>query len=454
LKWLALSIGLMAIIPLAGWIRANPRHSLKIWMLLGFLPFVTSYFHFYMAAYSASEWGGYVKGAEISIIDIIAMSLYLNLPRTRESLPFRYLMALYFVAALISAIQALAPIQSLFFPWQLARMFLLYATVARGCVDYRVTRAIMKGMAFAIIFETLFVIWQRFGLGLVQTPGTLGHQNLLGIMSHFVTLPFFALLLSNARGKLPAVAVLSGALLGVSTASRATIGLLAVGLAGIFSFSAMGKWTSRKATVLLVGALASAVLAPAAMAALEHRFEVVPLGDQEGEDSYDERGAYKSVAAAMLDDHPFGIGANHFTVIGNVGGYFERSKLGAYTLARSGNVHNIYYLVAAETGYPGLIAVLLLLGAPLFVALRCGWRNLGDERGDLLLGLGVSLLAVYVHSWEEWSLATFSAEYLLAITMGLVAANAQQLGYWKNFRQIKPQKPIVPSWVRTDVNFN
>ena len=298
----------------------------------------------------------------------------------------------------------------------------------------------MKGMLAAIIFETIFVIWQRFGLGLVQTPGTLGHQNLLGFMSHLVTLPFFALLLSKARGKLPALAVLSGAILGVSTASRATIGLLAVGFVAIFSLSALRKWTPRKATVLLVGTLALAVLAPAAMVALEHRFEVVPLGDQEAEDSYDERGAYKSVAAAMLDDHPLGIGANHFTVIGNVGGYFERSKLGAYTLARSGNVHNIYYLVAAEMGYPGLIALLLLLGAPLFVAFRCGWRNLGDERGDLLLGIGVALLAVYIHSWAEWSLATFSAEYLLAITMGLIAANAQQLGYWKTLspRQLTP----------------
>ena len=136
-------------------------------------------------------------------------------------LPFRYLMAGYFIAALISAVQALAPIHSLFFPWQLARMFLIYATVARGCVDYKVTRAIMTGMAAAIIFETFFVIWQRFGLGLVQTPGTLGHQNLLGIMSHLVTLPFFALLLSEARGKLPAFAVFSGAILVISTASRA-----------------------------------------------------------------------------------------------------------------------------------------------------------------------------------------------------------------------------------------
>ena len=40
--------------------------------------------------------------------------------------------------------------------------------------------------------------------------------------------------------------------------------------------------------------LALAVLAPAAFVALEHRFEVVPLGDQDSEDSYDERGAYKA----------------------------------------------------------------------------------------------------------------------------------------------------------------
>ena len=438
MKWLALTIGLLLIVPLTAWLRGNPRHSLKVWMLLGFLPFVTNYFHFYMAAYSAPEWGGYVKGAEISIIDLIALSLYLSLPRTRWSLPFRYLMAGYFIAALISAAQALAPIQSLFYPWQLARMFLIYATVARGCVDYKVTRAIMTGMAAAIFFETFFVIWQRFGLSLVQTPGTLGHQNLLGFMSHFVTLPFFALLLSKARGKLPAFAVFSGTILGISTASRATIAVLAVGFAAIFSISAMGKWTSRKATVLLVGMLALAVLAPAAFVALEHRFEVVPLGNQDSEDSYDERGAYKEVASAMLDDHPFGIGANHFTVIGNVGGYFERSKLGAYTLARSGNVHNITTWFPTETGYPGLTA--FTSGAPLFVALRCGWRNLGDERGDLLIGLGVALLAVYVHSWAEWSMATFSAEYLLAITMGLIAANARQLGYWKNLsrRQLTP----------------
>jgi hypothetical protein len=93
-------------------------------------------------------------------------------------------------------------------------------------------------------------------------------------------------------------------------------------------------------------------------------------------------------------------------------------------------------LTAAEIGYQGLIALLLLLGSPLIVAFRCGWRNRGDERGDLLLGLGVALLAVYIHSWVEWVLVSFSAQYFLAITMGLIAGNAQQLGYWSSVRGI------------------
>jgi nucleoside-diphosphate-sugar epimerase len=105
-----------------------------------------------------------------------------------------------------------------------------------------------------------------------------------------------------------------------------------------------------------------------------------------------------SMIKAGRSDHPLGIGANHFAVIGNIENYYARAGVKAAMMARAGNVHNFYYLTAAETGYQGLIALLLLLISPLFVAFRCGWRNLGDYRGDLLLGLGVALLTVYLHS--------------------------------------------------------
>ena len=427
MKWAALGICLAFVLPLAFWLRTNPRQRLIFWMALGFLPFAVNYFHLYMAIYSAAEWGGYVKGAEFSLLDAVALILYISLPRVRHSLPFRLSMALYFLATVLSAFQALFPILSLFYPWQLARMFLVYATVAKGCADPKATWALMRGMGAAIIVEMGLVLWQRFGLHLIQTGGTLGHQNLLGLMSHLVILPFFALLLAGPRGLFAAAVVLAGAITNVSTASRGTIGFSALGLLAVFMLSATGQWTSRKARVLLVGALVMAIIVPAAIISLQERFNAMPLG----EEIYNEREAYKEAAATMLSDHPMGIGANSFAVIGNMRNYFNLGDVASVASSRAGNVHNIYYLVAAETGYLGLATLLILFVSPVIVAFRGWWRNRADEKGSLLLGFGVALLTVYFHSWYEWSLATFSAQYLLAMIIGLVAANARALGYWQ-----------------------
>ena len=90
----------------------------------------------------------------------------------------------------------------------------------------------------------------------------------------------------------------------------------------------------------------------------------------------------------MLSDHPLGVGANQFAVIGNVEHYYESAGVQIYASALAGNVHNLYYLTAAETGYPGLVAALIASYRPFIVAFRCGWQNSGDYRGDLLLRLG------------------------------------------------------------------
>jgi O-antigen ligase len=137
-------------------------------------------------------------------------------------------------------------------------------------------------------------------------------------------------------------------------------------------------------------------------------------------------------ASMMLSDHPMGVGANHFVLVANAQGYFARSGLSWIGFAST--VHNAYWLVAAETGYIGIVAFVILLLRPLTVAFLCGWRNRGDRRGDLLLGLGVALLMVYLHSFYEWVFVTFGVQYIFAVTIGLVAGLAQQLGYWSRSR--------------------
>src|SRR5205085_11098196 len=122
------------------------------------------------------------------------------------------------------------------------------------------------------------------------------------------------------------------------------------------------------------------------------------------------------------------IGANHFAFVANLEGYFEKAGLG--WASRSAQVHNLYWLVAAETGYLGLLTLLVLLVRSALVAFVCSWRYRGDERRDVLLGLGVALLIVCVHSGFEWIWVSFEPQYLFFIDAGLVGGLALRLGYW------------------------
>jgi hypothetical protein len=83
-KWVVLVIILAVISPLSGWLRRNFREIPKFWMLMGFLPFVLSDLHLYMAIYSLPDAGWYLKGAEFSVLDALALSLYLSLPGGRH----------------------------------------------------------------------------------------------------------------------------------------------------------------------------------------------------------------------------------------------------------------------------------------------------------------------------------------------------------------------------------
>jgi O-antigen ligase len=308
-------------------------------------------------------------------------------------------------------------------------VFLVYAVVAKACADERVAPALLTGMTIGLCFEACFAIWERFGLGILQAGGTLGHQNFLGLMSHFVTFPWLALLLAGERGWRPIAGPLAGLVIAALTVSRGTVGLMGAGYVGIFALSVLRRWTPRKAIILAVGVASVCVLAPVILSSFDQRFNEAE-GAAGYESKYDERGAFENAAEKMISDHPMGVGSNYYVVAANTGGYNTRAAVTWAAGSETANVHNVYFLVAAETGYIGLITFVLMLLRPLVVAFRCGWRNRRDRRGDLLLGLGMSLFIVYIHSYFEWIFITFQAQYMFALDAGLVAGLATQLGYW------------------------
>lgn len=419
---------------LVNWIRNNPKHIPKIWTIIGALPFLisTGPHPLYIALISWAQWPGYVKGVEVSAIDFFAIAIYLTQPRTGGSLPFRLSISLYLVAILLSALTAQVPFAAVFYVWQCARMFLIYIVVVRACADSRVAPALLIGMAAGLWFQVGIASWQKFITGAIQPGGTVGDKNLLGMMSQFVGIVWFAALLGGWKGRTPVLAPLASALAAILTVSRAAIGFTGIGFVLVYFLSAAQSWTKKKATIALLGVVALLVLVPATLVSLENRFSSEPLTR-----GYDERAAFQKAAELMLADHPLGVGANNYIVAANVGGYDERAGVAERTESRATNVHNTFLLVAAETGYFGLVSFALMLLRPLIVAFRCWWQNRNDRRSDLLLGLGVSLLMVYLHCLYEWVFLSFQTQYLFAMLVGLIAGLAQQKGYWQSLRQSK-----------------
>jgi hypothetical protein len=411
---------------LAQWIRSNPAANVpKVMTLVGFLPFGTAPFHLYMAAVSWPEWPGYVKGMEFSVLDAIALALCLGLPRNSQPLPFRLSMSFYFLAASAAVLQAAVPVAGLFYPWQLLRMFLLFSATSRACAWPRATIGLLTGMAAGLCMEAAVAGWGRLAHGALQASGTASHQNLLGLMSHFIVFPFFALVLSGSSGLFVIATMIAGIAVEVLTTSRATIGLAAGAYAGLFLISSLRQWTPHKAAILLGVSVLAAALTPLVLWSFNQRFAA------EEQTNYDERAAFAAAASMMLSDHPLGVGPNSYVLTANVGGYNTRAGVAPTVGSSSANVHNIYWLVASETGYLGLATFILMLLCPVFTAFHCGLRNRGDQRGDLLLGIGVALLTVYVHSLFEWIFITFESQYMLAVELGMMVGVARQLGYWR-----------------------
>ncbi len=422
MKWVFLAILLASIWPASSWMRKHPDKLNWLCFLIGFLPFVTGWLHLFAAPISWAEWAGYAKGLEIYAVDAVAIVILVVLRGRLIRPPFVVPMALYFVSSLLATFGAAFPMAAAFYCWQLLRAFAIYLAVANVVAfEFEAVAAILKGLAAGELLECAVAVWQRFGQHVLRTPGTLQSDNELGIASHFVILPFFAIMLGGNRGWLPAIVVLAGLLADALTASRGAVLLALAGLGVVTLFSTFAIFSARKLGIVVSGLAVLAVVAPIAMASFDQRFA---QGGNLGLTEDTERLAFKRAAWMMWDDHPGGVGPNNFAVAANMDGYYRRSgaisALGAFS-----NVHNVYILVLTETGPAGLASYVLMLAMPLVMALRygaiSGRRDPDDPRRDILIGASVTLLIVYIHSTEEWVPIVTSLQYLLAIVFGLVA---------------------------------
>lgn len=420
MKWVFL-LALVALVPvLAGWIAQNPNKRPAVAVVMGLLPFVMAPWHLYVAPYGWPIWAGHTKGIELSLLDAIAFAVLVSPPRSRFKLPFKAAFFTYLGCVLLSLAVARMPTATVFYLVQVLRMTVVFAAIVKLCEHERVPAALMTGMILGIGTQAYYAI-SGFAGGAVESAGTFGHRNLLGLVTHFVLLPSLALVLAGERGWAPKAGVFLSAIVVILTSSRATIGLAGPACFGLLILSMIRKNSSRKAAIVTAACIGLAIAAPLAIASLDKRFERTGVSDES------ERIAFENAAKMMIVENPLGVGANNYVFVANGEGYSSRAGVHWGYGSRSTSVHNAYLLIAAETGYLSLIAFCLLLALAIKTAFQTAWRYRNDRRGELSLGLGVALLVVAIHSKFEWAALVFSVQYLLACNLGLIAGLANQL---------------------------
>jgi len=413
---------LLSIPVLIGWLRRYPRHRKWAYLGIGALPFLISAFNLDAAFLTWPAWPGYAKGIVVSLLDTLAIAILATSRRPLRKLPFLLLFLAYLLAVALSLAVSSLPMSSFFYLSQLVRVLLIFVAVASFAGDPRAIRWLSFGLALGAIFQAVVTIDQRLS-GVVQAAGTMGHQNLLGLMLHFVTLPLLALLLAGERSKLIMFGVLAALVAVALGASRGTVGFVAIGVAFLFVLSLARRPTTHKWKIVGLAVVALAIVAPIAMTSFQERFTVRPVS--QGSD--EERLAFERAAKSMWRDHPMGVGANQYVVVANSQGYSARAGVIWNWASRSANVHNMYLLAAAETGWPGFLTFIALLSIPIIRGLIFAFRNRRDARGEIVLGASVTFMILGLHGLYEWVFVVYHAQYVFAIALGIVAGCIRQM---------------------------
>lgn len=414
MKWIFLA-GLMILVPtLVALLRGQPRLLPPLAFAIGLTPFLIAPFHLYAAPISWAYWQGPVKGVEVTLLDAIAIAVLFVTRPVRFPRGPKIGLGVIGIAVLISSLAAGTLFPCFFYAWQLARAALLTVAVARLTASSKEAPvAILTGVGAGVVAAALSATWAHLH-GAVQTGGFLGHQNTLGIISHFASIPAFALLLAKRRTGLALVILAAEVLILYAGGSRGTIGLFAIGMVICAGLSLRHRKSGRKAAILAGFAVLGLVAAPVMLAAIERRPQ------DEIASSNAEREAFKAAARLIIADHPLGIGADRYVLVANIGGYSDKAGVPWNNTEREAPVHNSWLLITAELGYLGLIGFLILVGSCAVYGIRALSRIEHGERADLLVGITTALIVVALHSCFEWITMTYLVHYFFAMAAGML----------------------------------
>jgi len=318
-----------------------------------------------------------------------------------------------------------------------ARAYLLYWVVVNAVKERKDVEAILWGLVAAALHQSWVVFYDKYitGAYVYRSLGSFPHYNSLAMYLNMILPVIVAVLLASPARKpwmdgLRAAAAFGGVVCVVFTKSRAA---LVIGVGGLCMVSALSLllWPSRrKARLLAAGLVAIMAFGAAVAPKIVRRFEKAPA------ESGETREHFNRAAMAMARDHFWGTGLNSYSwMLRNTDYYWlvyqdvleetpdpEAFRASEQGESRMGTAHHIYLLMAAETGWLGMVAFILFLSWFLCRNAILLFFVRDDYYGALLVGLLSGFVATHLNGLLEWVLRQTQVFFLFMLLSGLMVA--------------------------------
>jgi hypothetical protein len=416
MRYLAIAFVLLSYPALVHLLQTQVSRRHWAYFFLGMLPFVVHTWQVEAALINWAAWPGYAKGMVLTLEDTLALAIITTHRQPHGRPPLTGFIALYMLAVAQSIAQAEVPMASTFYLFQMMRFIVVVIAVAKIAGNPRALQWLGMGLACGMTYEAILTLNQKMQ-GAFQAAGNMAHPNQLGMMAHFVILPLLGMLLAGYRSRILMLGIVSSLVVVIAGASRATIGLVGLGVALVLLLSLFRHSTPHKKRMVGFAVVAMLVATPFLLNSVGKRL----AQQQEHASGYDERDAFERTAKSIWNDYPMGVGANYYIPIANGKGYAARAGVAWSGGSRATNVHNTFLLVAAETGWPGLITYVAMLGAAVLAGWRFTFGRRRDPRGDIALGSTIAIVMMALHSKYEWITMTYQVQYVIAISFGVIS---------------------------------
>ena len=337
--------------------------------------------------------------------------------------PGTLLLVTFIGVCAISLVGAREPLLGLMDLSKLTRGLVVFWVSANLVADDRMARNLPLYMLLFVGVEMTTAVYQHLS-GVWWVHGTFDHKNSFA-MSMNLFLPTFLADGLRARGRRTGIVLAYGlGALGL-VISRSRFGWFTMALsAGFVLVACFGVtlWQrDRRGLVrqLIVIAALAALAVPVAAKSLD---SIINRFDEDAEASMDFRHRNNEIATTLAAERPLGVGLNNYVreldePIGRLLAPMDRTV-----------AHHLYLYVAAETGYPGLVALVLMLVGFLAMALRLIVRAVKPWSKTFGIGVGAAILAASIHSFGESDLIRRETYFIFCMILGFLAAVTQREG--------------------------